>query len=138
MQLTQILRGTWEFDGYITSDSGAIGDIYKSHHFVKTAEEAVEAARKAAAVRPKPRPRPTPSPAAGLPSMLAIKGGPAGAEVLVDGRVVGTLPVQVVVDAGRHDVSVRMEGYVQRRVYVEAADGTPLEVEIQLPALKGQ
>ena len=47
MQLTQILRGTWEFDGYITSDSGAIGDIYKSHHFVKTAEEAVGAALKA-------------------------------------------------------------------------------------------
>jgi len=31
--LNELLRSTWGFDGYITSDSGAIADIYTSHHY---------------------------------------------------------------------------------------------------------
>jgi beta-glucosidase-like glycosyl hydrolase len=46
-QLTTILRDIWGFDGYITSDSGAIRDIYASHKYVKTAEEATALALKA-------------------------------------------------------------------------------------------
>lgn len=103
---------------------------------VERAEAAVEAARKAAAPRPKPKPEAAPAPQPGVPSMLSVTGSPDGAEVLVDGRVVGTLPAQVVVDPGRHDVSLRMEGFVQRRVYVDAADGDPVKVSIELPALK--
>jgi len=38
--LGDMLRGEWGFDGYVVSDCGAIDDIYKRHHFVKTAEEA--------------------------------------------------------------------------------------------------
>ena len=38
--LGDTLRGEWGFDGYVVSDCGAIDDIYKRHHFVKTAEEA--------------------------------------------------------------------------------------------------
>jgi beta-glucosidase len=38
--LGHILRGEWNFDGYVVSDCGAIDDIYKRHNFVKTAEEA--------------------------------------------------------------------------------------------------
>ena len=38
--LADTLRGEWGFDGYVVSDCGAIDDIYKRHHFVKTAEEA--------------------------------------------------------------------------------------------------
>jgi beta-glucosidase len=34
------LRGRWGFTGYVVSDCGAIEDIYKRHHFTKTAEEA--------------------------------------------------------------------------------------------------
>ena len=45
--LTDILRGQWGFKGYVVSDCGAIGDIYKNHKFVATAEEGVAAAIKA-------------------------------------------------------------------------------------------
>ncbi|HEX3249758.1 MAG TPA: glycoside hydrolase family 3 C-terminal domain-containing protein, partial [Pyrinomonadaceae bacterium] len=38
--LGDMLRGEWGFDGYVVSDCGAIDDIYKRHHFAKTAEEA--------------------------------------------------------------------------------------------------
>jgi len=31
--LTDVLRGQWGFDGYVTSDCGAIADIYKNHQW---------------------------------------------------------------------------------------------------------
>eukprot|EP00005_Dracoamoeba_jomungandri_P001204 CAMPEP_0174250708 /NCGR_PEP_ID=MMETSP0439-20130205/795_1 /TAXON_ID=0 /ORGANISM="Stereomyxa ramosa, Strain Chinc5" /LENGTH=619 /DNA_ID=CAMNT_0015330847 /DNA_START=27 /DNA_END=1882 /DNA_ORIENTATION=+ len=42
--LNQVLRESWGFDGYMTSDSGAVADIYKTHHYVKTGAEASAAA----------------------------------------------------------------------------------------------
>mmetsp|Transcript_8016 Transcript_8016/g.8854 ORF Transcript_8016/g.8854 Transcript_8016/m.8854 type:complete len:761 (+) Transcript_8016:22-2304(+) len=38
--LNSTLRGDWGFTGYVTSDSGAIFDIYGAHHYAKTYEEA--------------------------------------------------------------------------------------------------
>jgi hypothetical protein len=38
--LTKVLRDDWKFDGYITSDTDACSDIYKSHHFAQSAQEA--------------------------------------------------------------------------------------------------
>jgi beta-glucosidase-like glycosyl hydrolase len=35
------LRGDWGFDGYITSDCDADSDVFYSHHYTKTPEEAV-------------------------------------------------------------------------------------------------
>jgi xylan 1,4-beta-xylosidase len=47
-RLTEILRGTWEFDGYITSDSGAIHDISGAHKYKNmSAEEGTAAALQA-------------------------------------------------------------------------------------------
>jgi beta-glucosidase-like glycosyl hydrolase len=37
----------WKFDGYVTSDSGAIHDIYADHKWVATGEEATAAALEA-------------------------------------------------------------------------------------------
>jgi len=39
--LTQVARGEWQFDGYITSDCDADSDVYNSHHYTATPEEAV-------------------------------------------------------------------------------------------------
>ncbi|WP_139958804.1 glycoside hydrolase family 3 C-terminal domain-containing protein [Flavicella sediminum] len=38
--LKETLRDRWNFDGYVVSDCGAIGDIYKGHKTAKTKEEA--------------------------------------------------------------------------------------------------
>jgi len=90
-------------------------------------------------VAPSPAPvSPAPAPTQpAVPSMLSVKGSPVGAEVVVDGRFVGTVPVQLVIDPGTHDVALRKDGYVQRRVHVEAAGGEPVEVSIELPPLQG-
>ena len=39
--MTDLLRGRWGFQGYVVSDCGAINDMVTSHHFFKTAAEAV-------------------------------------------------------------------------------------------------
>lgn len=38
--LTDLLRNAWNFKGYVTSDCGAIKDIYAGHHFVQNQVEA--------------------------------------------------------------------------------------------------
>ena len=38
--LASVLRATWNFSGYMTSDTGAIESIYNAHHYVKTDAEA--------------------------------------------------------------------------------------------------
>jgi beta-glucosidase len=45
--LEEILRRTWGFAGYVVSDCGAIGDIYRTHKFAPNAEEGVSLAIKA-------------------------------------------------------------------------------------------
>ncbi len=44
--LVDVLRTKWGFDGYVVSDCGALGDIYKFHKFTETKEEAAAAALK--------------------------------------------------------------------------------------------
>ena len=46
--LGDVLRQAWNFTGYVTSDSGAVEDIYHQHHYLNmSAPEAVAAAVKA-------------------------------------------------------------------------------------------
>jgi beta-glucosidase len=45
--LTDLVRKQWGFQGYIVSDCDAIGDIWRSHKYAKTAEEAAADAIKA-------------------------------------------------------------------------------------------
>lgn len=45
--LTDVLRKRWGFKGYVVSDCDAIGDIYRTHHYVETPEEAAALAIKA-------------------------------------------------------------------------------------------
>jgi len=45
--LQKRLRGEWGFDGYIVSDCGAIGDIFRGHKYLPTAADASAAAVKA-------------------------------------------------------------------------------------------
>jgi pre-mRNA-splicing factor SYF2/beta-D-xylosidase 4 len=41
--LKTLLRGAWEFDGYVTSDCDADSDVFFSHHYTNTTSEAVAA-----------------------------------------------------------------------------------------------
>ena len=45
--LTDLVRKQWGFEGYVVSDCDAIGDVWRSHHYVKTPEAAAAAAVKA-------------------------------------------------------------------------------------------
>jgi beta-glucosidase-like glycosyl hydrolase len=45
--LGELLRGTWNFSGYVTSDSGAINDIYSSHHYTRNWTQTVTKALEA-------------------------------------------------------------------------------------------
>lgn len=38
--LIDILRTEWGFNGFVTSDCGAVGDIFQNHHYVSTGAEA--------------------------------------------------------------------------------------------------
>ena len=42
--LTKVLRDAWQFDGYVTSDSGAIEDLYTQHHYVNSSLSAIRPA----------------------------------------------------------------------------------------------
>ena len=39
--LTTVAREEWSFDGYITSDCGAVRDVYSAHHFAANESQAV-------------------------------------------------------------------------------------------------
>ncbi|MGD0337156.1 MAG: glycoside hydrolase family 3 C-terminal domain-containing protein [Bacteroidota bacterium] len=45
--LKNVLRGKWNFKGYVVSDCGAIYDIYRNHKFARTSEEAAALAVRA-------------------------------------------------------------------------------------------
>jgi len=45
--LGEVLRGDWKFPGYVVSDCGAIGDIWRGHQFKPSLAEAAAAAVKA-------------------------------------------------------------------------------------------
>ncbi len=64
---------------------------------------------------------------------LAVKVVPAGAEVLVDGVVVGTAPVEVAdLEAGLHRVLARAPAFEEDERAVEIADGALHTLEIEL------
>ena len=57
---------------------------------------------------PTPRSRPTPTPA---PTVLQVESDPTGAEVFVEGLLLGISPVRIPVEPGRHHIEVRFEGH---------------------------
>ena len=54
--LQTVARDTWKFDGYVTSDCGAEGDVFDQHNFTKTPGEALKAIRATSPPGPLPLP----------------------------------------------------------------------------------
>jgi len=70
------------------------------------------------------------------PAVLAIEAGAggvsAGADVLINGKKVGVLPVQVNLGQGRYLVEVAKEGYREWRKWVDTTLGERLTLEVVL------
>lgn len=47
MLLADTLRGKWNFKGYVVSDCGAVGDVYRGHHYADSMSQAAAKAVKA-------------------------------------------------------------------------------------------
>jgi hypothetical protein len=75
-----------------------------------------------------------------LVAALQLKVSEPGAEVTVDGEVVGTSPVmeRVSVDLGRHTISVKKSGFDPHEQTLETPGGTEAVVQITLVAQKHQ
>lgn len=81
-----------------------------------------------------PTPKPT-TPALEGTGVVAVTAGVDGATVLVDGRRIGTVPQQVDLGAGSHDVRVEKEGFQAFELEVHVVPGRTLEIEARLKTL---
>jgi hypothetical protein len=65
---------------------------------------------------------------------LAISGSPAGAEVIVNGRPVGTLPLTTTIKlaASNSEVIVRAPGHIERRDHIRIAGGQRYDLTFNL------
>ncbi len=80
-----------------------------------------------------PRGGPAALPPATGPGSLQVLSRPAGAQVFLDGRVVGTTPLTIPdVSAGRHDIRLELPGFNRWATTVEVSAGTPARVAASL------
>jgi PEGA domain len=65
-------------------------------------------------------------------ALLVLRGPVPGTVALVDGKVVGNPPVEVMVDAGSHKIVARAEGYADTETSFVVSAGDRKEVELSL------
>lgn len=67
---------------------------------------------------------------------VTIETTPAGAQVLVDGELAGTSPLELTLSAGEHTIMLRQDGYTDqtRRVRVEAGSAAAVAAELDAGA----
>lgn len=78
-------------------------------------------------------PQPQPQPIAGT---LQVNSNPQGAQVLLNGRVVGQTPLNLSLNAGRYDLELRLSGYNTFRQSVQINSGQVTPVNVGLQALR--
>ncbi|WP_027881213.1 PEGA domain-containing protein [Meiothermus rufus] len=85
-----------------------------------------------AAVTPVPQPQPQPG-----TGTLSVNSTPSGAQVLLEGRVVGNTPLNLVLRPGRVDLELRLGGYQNFRTTVQIRPGETTVVNATLaPAVQ--
>ncbi|MDW8017866.1 MAG: PEGA domain-containing protein, partial [Thermus sp.] len=67
---------------------------------------------------------------------LFLEARPEGAEVLVDGRLVGRAPLRLSLEAGLHEVRVQAPGYAEYRAQVEVRPGESVRLFVELVPLR--
>ncbi|RIH84248.1 PEGA domain protein [Calidithermus terrae] len=75
------------------------------------------------------RSQPQPQPVTGT---LNVTSNPQGAQVFVDGRLVGNTPISVSVQPGRHDIELRLAGYDTYRTSVNVGLGQVISINATL------
>jgi hypothetical protein len=63
---------------------------------------------------------------------LRIAGTPEGAEVLIDGTIVGTVPYRAPIASGAHKLSVREPGYMRLQYTLEVPDDDARKFELKV------
>ena len=91
-----------------------------------TATPAPAAAKPAAAAAEPVAPAPT------GPGSIEVVSRPAGANVVLDGKVVGRTPMTIEIGSGRHTVRLDLPGYQQWQTVVDVRPGTPTRVAASL------
>lgn len=69
--------------------------------------------------------------------LLQINSNPQGAQVLLNGRVVGNTPLNLTVQPGRYDIELRLGGYQGFRTSVTVGSGQTVPVNANLQGLRG-
>ncbi len=69
--------------------------------------------------------------------LLQINSNPQGAQVVLNGRVVGNTPLNLTVQPGRYDLELRLGGYQGFRASVTVGSGQTVPVNATLQALRG-
>ena len=62
---------------------------------------------------------------------VEVRTEPAGAEVFIDGRRVGTSPCKFSLAVGKHKVTVRKKGYKEKTVEVSTPLKAPLLIKLE-------
>ena len=66
------------------------------------------------------------------PAKVAIQSNPAGAEIYLDGQLVGSTPSTLELPAGNHEVSVRLSGYQDWTRNMRALSGSEINLNANL------
>jgi serine/threonine-protein kinase len=99
-------------------------------------EEDAAAAAPATAPGATAPPAAAPPPRAAAPTEVALESIPAGAQVLVDGVILGTTPADVPLppEGGTRSVEVRLAGHLSQTLTLEHGSAGPMTVQLQAVA----
>ncbi|MCB9755237.1 MAG: PEGA domain-containing protein [Myxococcales bacterium] len=73
--------------------------------------------------------------ATSAPPTFVVQTTPAGAQVRLDGRLLGVTPLEVVVEDGEHDIVVEKPGYIAARRRIAFVDGVTETLALELVAM---
>ena len=69
------------------------------------------------------------------PATLAVKTKPPGAEVRVDGRLIGVSPIVEPLPPGKHEVTISKRGFVERKRSITSVAGGEESIDLELQAV---